>query len=77
MRCAVPYRVPRASTWEPDSAQQQRQPQPQQVNPLGQTPPLLFDDGSVMTESAAVLIEPGPRHPAPGLVPVFARHWPA
>ena len=65
LRCAVPYRVQRASTWEPDSAQQQLR----QVNPLGQIPTLQFDDSSVMTESAAILIELGLRYPASGLLP--------
>ena len=65
LRCALPYRVQRAFTWEPDSAQQQLR----QVNPLGQIPTLQFDDGSVMTESAAILIELGLRHPASGLLP--------
>ena len=68
MRCAVPYRVQCASTWELDSAQQQLR----QVNPLGQIPALLFDDGSVMTESAAILIELGLRHPTSGLLPLNA-----
>ena len=68
MRCALPYQVQRASTWEPDSAQQQLR----QVNPLGQIPTLQFDDGSVMTESAAILIELGLRHPASGLLPLDA-----
>ncbi len=83
MRCAVPFQVKRASTWEPDSAQQPLR----QVNPLGRIPTPQFDDSSVMTESAATLIELGLRHPAllvllqrvesqPDLAPVFARHWP-
>ncbi len=38
------------------------------VNPLAQVPTLVFDDGSVMTESAAILIELGLRHPASGLL---------
>ena len=82
MRCAVPFQVKRASTWEPDSAQQPLR----QVNPLGQIPTPQFDDSSAMTESAATLIELGLRHPAllvllqrvesqPDLAPVFARHW--
>ena len=69
MRCAVPFQVKRASTWEPDSAWEQ---QLRQVNPLGQVPTLQFDDGSAMTESAAILIELGLRHPASGLLPLDA-----
>jgi glutathione S-transferase len=49
-RCGVPYRVQRASTWEPDSAQAALR----LVNPMGQIPTLQFDDGQVMTESAAI-----------------------
>ncbi|CAN5257550.1 glutathione S-transferase [soil metagenome] len=33
------------------------------VNPIAQVPTLAFDDGTVMTESAAILIELGLRHP--------------
>jgi len=33
------------------------------VNPLGQIPTLVQDDGCVMTESAAILIDLGLRHP--------------
>ena len=65
MRCAVPYTVVRASTWEPQSDQQQLR----QVNPLQQIPTLQFDDSSVTTESVAILIELGLRHPASGLLP--------
>ena len=68
LRCAVPYRVVRASTWEPDSAQLQLQ----QANPLGQIPTLLGADGSVMTESAAILIQLGLLYPASGLLPADA-----
>ena len=39
------------------------------VNPLAQIPTLVWDDGSVMSESAAILIELGLRHPASGLLP--------
>ena len=68
MRCAVPFTVVRASTWEPESALAQLR----QVNPLQQIPTLQFDDGSVMTESAAILIELGLRYPASGLLPLDA-----
>ncbi len=65
LRCGLPYRVLRASTWEPDSAQQQLG----LANALGQVPTLQFEDGSVMTESAAILIHLGLSHPASGLLP--------
>jgi len=64
LRCGVPYRVERASTWEADSAQEALR----RVNPLGQIPTLLLDDGSVLTESAAILIELGLRFPGSGLL---------
>jgi GST-like protein len=38
------------------------------VNPLGQVPTLVFPDGTVMSESAAILIELGLRHPQSGLL---------
>lgn len=65
LRCGVPYRVRRAATWEPDSAL----PALRQANPLGQIPTLQFEDGSVMTESAAILIHLGLLHPASALLP--------
>lgn len=55
----------RASTWESDSAQAALR----QANPLGQIPTLVLDDGSVLTESAAILIHLGLAHPASGLLP--------
>ena len=39
------------------------------VNPLAQIPTLALDDGSVMTESAAILIWLGQRYPKSGLLP--------
>lgn len=68
LRCAQPYRVLRASTWEPDSAQDALRG----ANPLGQIPVLQLDDGSVMTESAAILIHLGLTFPASGLLPMEA-----
>jgi GST-like protein len=68
LRCGVPYRVQRASTWEADSAQDALR----RVNPLGQIPALQLDDGSVLTESAAILIELGLRFPHAGLMPAEA-----
>ena len=50
LRCDQPYRVVRASTWEPESAQAPLR----QANPLGQIPTLQGADGSVLTESAAI-----------------------
>lgn len=40
--------------------------------PLVQIPTLVWDDGSVMSESAAILIELGLRYPGTGLLPADA-----
>lgn len=40
-----------------------------QLNPLMQVPTLQLPDGEVMSESAAILIELGLRHPESGLLP--------
>lgn len=42
------------------------------VNPLAQIPTLVLEDGTVMTESAAILIHLGLVHPASGLLPADA-----
>lgn len=60
-----PYRVVRASTWEPDSAQAELR----RVNPLGQIPTLVLADGTVLTESAAILIHLGLEHPGQQILP--------
>jgi GST-like protein len=64
-RCGAPYRVLHASSWEPDSAQAELL----QANPLGQIPTLQLEDGSVLTESAAILIHLGLAYPDSGLLP--------
>jgi GST-like protein len=61
----VPFRHVRAATWEPDSELDRLG----LANPLRQIPTLLMDDGSVLTESAAILIHLGLLHPASGLLP--------
>ena len=64
-RCGIDFDVVRASTWEPDSALDELG----KVNPLRQIPTLVLPDGSVMTESAAILIHLGLVFPDSGLLP--------
>ncbi len=59
------YRLVRASEWEPDSAQAELR----SINPLGQIPTLVLPDGTVMTESAAILIHLGLQYPGSQLLP--------
>jgi GST-like protein len=49
------YRLVNAASWEPKSAVDELR----KVNPLAQIPTLVLPDGSVMTESAAILIHLG------------------
>jgi GST-like protein len=63
--CGVPYRLVRASSWEEDSAVEELA----RVNPLKQIPTLVLPDGTVMSESAAILIHLGLAHPGSGLLP--------
>jgi len=63
-RCGVPYRVVRASAWEPDSAIEELG----RINPLKQIPTLVLPDGTVMSESAAILIHLGLVFPAARLL---------
>jgi GST-like protein len=61
--CDLPYRIVSAATWEPQSALEELR----KVNPLQQIPTLVLPDGSVMTESVAILIHLGLQSP-PGLL---------
>lgn len=61
---ALDYRLVRASSWEPDSAFAELLA----ANPLGQIPTLRLPDGTVLTESAAILIHLGLEHPKSGLL---------
>jgi len=64
--CGIEYRTVRASTWEEDSAVEELR----KVNPLQQVPTLVMPDGSVMTESAAILIHLALNSAPPGrLIP--------
>jgi GST-like protein len=64
-RCGIEYKLVRAATWEPDSnlAELKR------VNPMQQIPTLVLPDGTVMSESAAILIYLGQTHADAGLLP--------
>jgi GST-like protein len=59
------YRVVTASTWEPGPGQDELR----KANPLGQIPTLVLPDGSVLTESAAILIHLGLTAPPGVLLP--------
>lgn len=63
--CGAHYRVVTAATWEADSALTELR----QANRLQQIPTLVLDDGSVLSESAAILIHLGLTHPASNLLP--------
>jgi len=65
-RSAVPYKTIKAASWDPQSAVQELT----LVNPLAQIPTLVLPDGTVLTESAAILIHLGLAHPGSGLLPV-------
>lgn len=62
---ALEYRVLRDCEWEPGPAL----PELRLINPLGQIPTLVLPGGTVMTESAAILIHLGLAHPMHGLLP--------
>jgi GST-like protein len=67
-RTGAPFRIVRASSWEPDSALEELA----KLNPLKQIPTLQLPDGSVLTESAAILIHLGLAFPAAGILPANA-----
>lgn len=56
------------ATWAEESARQRVAP----VNPMRQIPTLVFPDGEIMTESAAILIDLADRHPVACLAPAPA-----
>jgi GST-like protein len=62
---SAPYRVVETASWEPNDAFQELL----RVNPLGQIPTLVLPDGSVLSESAAILIHLGSVYPDSGLLP--------
>ncbi len=60
-----PYRVIEGATWELESARERVA----QDNPMRQVPTLVYPDGEVMTESAAILLDLADRFPEAGLAP--------
>lgn len=62
---AVPYELVPAATG--DGAQ--LRPELRRVNPYGRVPALGLPDGTVLTESAAILLHLCDRHPEAGLLP--------
>jgi GST-like protein len=63
--CKQPFERITASSWEPQSAQRELA----RLNPMRQIPTLQLPDGSVLTESAAILIHLGLTFPGSGLLP--------
>ena len=64
-RTGAPFRLVRASSWEPDSALDELA----RINPLRQIPALVLPDGGVLTESAAILIHLGLEFPQARILP--------
>jgi len=58
----------RAASWEPGPGLDALRA----INPMGQIPTLVLEDGTVLTESAAILMHLGLQHPASGLLPADA-----
>ncbi|MEO8677364.1 MAG: glutathione S-transferase family protein, partial [Casimicrobiaceae bacterium] len=61
----APYRIVETASWDTNDAFVELL----KVNPLGQIPTLVLDDGTVLSESAAILIHLGGAHPESGLLP--------
>jgi GST-like protein len=64
----VPYAQVDAASWQPGQGLDELG----RINPLRQIPTLVLSDGSVLTESAAILIHLGLTQPASGLLPLDA-----
>ena len=60
----APCRIVATATWARNEAYDELLA----LNPLGQIPTLVLEDGSVLTESAAILIHLGSAHPDSGLL---------
>ena len=61
----APYRVVDAASWQPGPGLDELRT----VNPLAQVPTLVLPEGTVMSESAAILAVLGLRYPDSGLLP--------
>lgn len=68
MLARAPHRLVETATW----AQNDAYADLLKLNPLGQIPTLVLEDGSAMSESAAILIHLGETHPDSGLLPADA-----
>lgn len=64
----VPYRIVSAATWEKTASFEELK----RINPLHQIPTLVTPDGTVLSESAAILIHLGLAHPRSKLLPANA-----
>ena len=64
MRTGAPFRIVEAASWENNAQLEELA----RVNPLKQIPTLLLPDGTVLTESAAILMHLGLAFPASGLL---------
>jgi GST-like protein len=61
----APYKTIETASWEPNDAFNELL----KLNPLGQIPTLVLPDGTVLSESAAILIHLGDAYPQSGLLP--------
>jgi GST-like protein len=61
----VPHRIVEAASWDDKSALDELT----RANPLAQIPTLVLPDGTVLSESAAILVHLGLVHPHSGLLP--------
>jgi GST-like protein len=64
----APFRIVETASW----AQNDAYPGLLKINPLGQIPTLVLEDGSAVSESAAILIHLGSAYPASRLLPADA-----
>jgi len=61
----APYKIIETASWEQNDAFKDLL----KLNPLGQIPTLVLPDGTVLSESAAILIHLGEAYPESGLLP--------